>query len=277
MTEQRVAAAEQQGGLLINGEIVPVPGVSIIGSHDAEWAHLSPGDCRPRRLAGALVYPHLWQLHKTLADDPEVVLPGRGPAGGARRTAAYWQGDPKHSGAHLVTGHDGETACLADLVLVEAYHATVSNLWAVGHETCELVGGKVYEAALDAAVRVCLAGCRAIGIQLQVPKLGSYRGHPHRRMLDGGRTVVGIVGHRDNTEDRGRWDPGDLLFEMLVAAGCEQFDLDSGEDLRVWQERQRELNRHGHRLVVDGIPGRKTTAALKAEGYVDGIYALGRG
>lgn len=267
-------------GLLVDGAIVPVPGVTVIGAHDAAWAHLSPGDCRPRvhPVTGKRVRPTQWMLHKTVADDPEHLIPGRGPsgdAGGARATADYWAKDPRHSGAHLVTGHDGELACLADLVLVEAYHATVSNLYAIGHETKELVGGGFYGAAAETTVDACMVGCEAVGIQLQCPR--QYTGRPISRMLDGGATCVGIFGHRDNTTDRSRWDPGDILFAMLRQRGVLSFDFELGEDLAFWKPIQRDLNRHGYGLVLDGIPGPRTTAALASEGYRGGIYALGKG
>lgn len=276
VNDKRVPAAEQQGGLLVDGFEVPVAGVAIISTRDASWAHLSAGDCCARRIGGRKIWPHQWMLHKTIADDPEQIMHGSGPAGRARRTAEYWEGDPKHSGAHVVTGLDGETACLADLVRVMAYHGNLANIWAVGHETCELVGGGCHEAAYDAAVKVCVAGCRALGIQLQTFVLGTYANHPRARMRNGGADVMGIVGHRDVTDSRGEWDPGNLLFEMLVAMGAEQFDFDAGEDLDIWKSRQTDLNKRGHRLVVDGIPGLRTRDALAAEGYVDGIFALGR-
>jgi hypothetical protein len=82
--------------------------------------------------------------------------------------------------------------------------------------------------------------------------------------------MVGIFGHRDNTERRGRWDPGEVVFQMLAARGVEQFDFAAGEDLEVWAKRQRELG-----ITADGVPGPGTVAALKAAGYVDGIWALG--
>jgi hypothetical protein len=258
-------------GLLIHGIVVPVPGVIIVSAVDAAWAHLSPGDCRPRSSS----WVRQWVLHKTIADDPEIVLPGGGPSGGQERTAEYWLNDPHHSGAHGVTGHDGVAACLCDLAKIEAYHATVSNAWSVGWETCELPGGKVYRDALNATIAICLAGCEVLGIQFQIPSR-TYNGHPIKRMINGGPDMVGIFGHRDNTEDRGEWDPGNTLFQMLLDRGCEAFDFDAGEDIAVWKQRQADLNTHGHNLTVDGVPGPATTVALAKEGYRSGIWALGR-
>jgi N-acetylmuramoyl-L-alanine amidase len=265
--------------LLINGLAVNVPGVTVLSPRQQPWCYLTEGkDCTSR-----VLQPHMWILHKTIADDPERVLPGAGPPGGAQKTATYWQQcDGKalplnHSGAHLVTGDDGVVACLCDLATVEAYHATVSNPYSVGHETREEVGGLVYSAALGATVETALVGCETLGIQLQVPKLGSYDGHPIKRMLNGGVDCVGIFGHRDNTEARGRWDPGDVLFQMLVARGAEQFDFAAGEDLDVWGQRQRDLNAQlGTKLAEDGIPGHMTVAALKLAGYASGIWVLGK-
>lgn len=263
------------GGLLIGGRIVPVDGVDIIGPHDAAWSHLSPGDCCPRP-GGAASWVRQWFLHKTIGDDPEKLLPGAGPAGGEEVTAEAWANDPRHSGAHLVTGHNGRVACLADLLLVEAFDATVSNRYSVGHETKELPGGGFYEAAARATIATCLAGCRELGIQWQCPKL-PYRGVPLRRMADGGRDLVGIFGHRDNTTQRGRWDPGDIFFEMLVAAGVRAFDFDADEDLAFWKPVQADLAARGlYHGAIDGVPGPGTTAALRADGYIDGIFALGK-
>jgi hypothetical protein len=256
------------GGLLINGERYPVDGVNVVSPNDTPWSHLSPGDGKPRTR-----WPTQVILHKTKADDPEHVVPGAGPYGRAERVAKFWQDDPAHSGAHLVVGGD-YTACLADLVRFEAWHANQANERSIGIEHCEEAGGIVHELVLAAGMRVCLKIAEVCGIQLQVPR--GYSGKPLRRFADGGSTLVGFFGHRDVSDRRGRWDPGERIFGMLINAGAETFDFDAGEDLVVWKARQVELNRRGHNLVVDGVPGPATTAALRAEGYRGGVFRLGR-
>jgi len=260
-------------GLVINGKVFPVDGVRVIGPSDPGGVALSPGDGCPRR-----AWPHQWFLHKTIADDPEKLLAGTGPsahAGGAADTAAYWAGDPQHSGAHLVVGHDGTVLQTADLATVAAYHAEQSNMSSVGLETKELAGGGFYAACARAVVAVTVAGCRALGIQLvaQWP----YRGRPLTRMKDGGRDCYGIFGHRDNTERRGRWDPGDLLFSMLRDAGVALVDFEAGADRTYIAAIQRVLAADGfYSGAIDGLAGLGTRDALLAAGYRDGIYALGR-
>lgn len=263
------------GGLLIAGMIIPVPDVDVIGPHEAAWAHLSPGDGVPRNN-----WPQQVILHKVLADDPERVLPGPEPRKPgqprhAERTATFWQRDPAHSGAHIVVDDLG-AACLADLIKFCAWHANQSNQRSIGIEHAEEPGGIVREQTLVNGVKVCLAIAELVGIQLQVPRPGTYHGAPMRRFIDGGSTLVGFFGHRDVTSSRGRWDPGDEMFARLIAAGAEPYDFSAGEDVATWKSRQRWLVTRGHNLLVDGVPGRHTTEALIAEGYKGGVWALGR-
>lgn len=284
-------------GLLVDGKIVHVPGVRVVNAHDAAWAHLSPGDCQPRRKKadGSMVGVTMWVWHKTIADYPERLLPGRGPAGGARATADYWRRtntdgtQERYGGAHLISGDDGELACLADLRRVEAYHVgTIANAWSVGHETREKITAvgstrlnDFWEAAANTTIESTYVGCPALGIQLQMHG-GAYTGHPMRRMLDaqgrerGGGDAVGIFTHRDFTEQRGKWDPGEIMRDMMIKRGVEVFDFESREDIDVWKERQRALVRLGHQLEVTGVPTAATVEALKLEGYAQGIWALGR-
>jgi len=268
-------------GLLIDDALVPVPGLTIVApaSHGGPaWATLRPGDCRPRssRWIRQLIN------HSTSGDWPQLVREGAGNRGLAARIANLWGADPTHSGAHLVIDTDGTVVCLADLVRTETYHAEGSNPWSVGIEMC-VTNGAIYRATLAAAVTLDLALCGLLGIPAQIHS-AAYRGEPLRRMEvvneagrhnSGGPDVVGIFGHRDNTSRRGRGDPGNELYAMLVAAGCEAFDFDRDEDRIASKWRQAALNARdlatrfaGPRLTIDGLCGPASIAAMKRQGFV---------
>lgn len=256
-------------GLAIDGKRYEVPGVTIVGPDDAVWSHLSAGDGRPRTNR-----PNKVILHKTKADDPEVVRPGRGPTGRAERTAKMWAEDPNYSGAHIVVGSDYST-CLEDLVTFCAYHAKLANQTSIGIEMYEELGGIVYQAILDATVSICWSIALRAGIQAQTTRNMS----PLVRFRDGGRALFGFFGHRNVDDSRNRWDPGMAIFEALIKSGFEVFDFAGGEDIEIWKLRQRTLIAQGHNLGptgADGYPGELTRKALAAEGYRGGIYALGR-
>lgn len=266
-------------GLLIDDKKFLVDGVDILSPDEEAWSHLNAGDGEPRS-----THPQHKTLHKTIADDRELVLPGAGSSdhwGGAEYTAEYWQrklangAEEHHGGAHLVTGLDGRTACLEDLVRWAAYHNGVyrANLRSWGHEVKELAGGKVFTASLVAAVAVTCVDTSAIGVQQQCPR--AYRDNkPLKRFENGGVDLVGVFGHREVSDTRGRWDPGDVIFDMLQARGFERFDFDAGEDLDVWSKRQEWLAELGmYHGKIDGVPFLQTRDALRALGFPDGIFA----
>lgn len=260
-------------GLLINGQPVLVEGVRVLSPGELPWAHLSQEDFTTR-----LNRPQMAILHKTIADDPELALAGKPPtggAGGAQYTIEAWQKDPKSSAAQLVTGHDGTTVCLADLVRTCAWHGNQANLLSYGHELKEVVGGGYYPAAMTAVVLTTLRATRAMGIQWQCPV--TYTG-PLARFRNGGSNLIGIFGHRDITDSRNRWDPGDDVFHALEMRHVEPFDFRAGQDLDVWAGRQKWLKGLGYYPdgAIDGVPGPRTTAALRALGFPDGIFAAWR-
>lgn len=257
-------------GLLVNKKHIPVQDLNIVNPEDADWCRLEARDCSRR--------PTTWVrqiiLHTTKGAWPQSVLAGGGRGGKARFAADMWRGETKQSGAHIVIDNDGTVACLCDLATTQAYHATVSNAWSIGIEMYQEAGNGIHEAVYDATVKLVPALCRIFGIQFQIPKL-PYGGAPLRRMADGGKLCVGVFGHRDNTERRGRGDPGDEIFARLAKVGAEAFDHDAEEDLDVWKARQTELNQRGAKLMVDGVPGPGTVAALQTAGRGDGIWTLG--
>ncbi len=256
-------------GLAIAGKRYEVPGVVVMGPGDAFWSHLSAGDGKPRT-----VRPNKVVLHKTKADDPEIVKPGSGPDGRAERTAEAWSDDPTYSGAHMVVGSE-LAACLEDLVTFEAYHARAANLLSIGIEMYEELGGIIYQKIIDNTVAICWAIAEHAGIQAQCTRNAS----PLVRFRDGGRALFGFFGHRNVDDSRNRWDPGYAIWEALIRSGFEAFDFAGGEDIEIWKLRQRTLIGKGHDLGptgADGFPGELTRRALESDGYRGGIYALGR-
>lgn len=262
-------------GLLIADRIVDVPGLTVLppATHGGPpWCALSPGDYRPRPL-GTWVRQVI--VHTTKGDWPQTIRPGAGPGGRAKTVADFWRGDPVHSAAQLVVDTDGTVACLCDLEAAEAYHAEGSNPWSVGIELYQEAAGVLYQATLDAGVKLVLALCGAFGIPPQIhartygnaPLARMETGSgPTRRQL-GGPDCVGIFGHRDNTSERGRGDPGDAIYSMLIAAGAEGLDFSIGEDLAVNRRRQAALNARGEQLAVDGLVGPSSLAAAARQGF----------
>lgn len=267
-------------GLLIDGTLHEVPGVEVISPGQLPWARLSTDDCRPRRTewVGQIT------LHTTLGKHPQHVKRGRGKGGKDRIVADFWRKDPAHSATPLVIDNDGSVVCLADLVRTETYHATTVNGWSIGIELYQETDGGIHEVVLDTAVKLVLRICDLVGIPFQGEASPYVDGRVLKRLLHGGRDAVGVFGHRDNAWDfsrraatRGRGDPGDEIWLRLRAAGMLAHRYDAqprGEDLVYWEDIQRALNeRKGERLVIDGVCGPATVAALRRHGlWAHGVF-----
>jgi hypothetical protein len=260
--------------LLIRGQRVDLPGPETIGPGDVPWAKLSPEDYRKRD-------PKDWIrqiiVHTTKGTDPQHVKPGRGSGGRGKQVADYWSGSSQSSGAQLVVDNDGSIACLADLALDMAFHATTSNRWSIGIEMYQELDGGIYEATYASTIALVLFLCERMSIALQTTGR-VYNGDAIDRMkFDGGPDMCGVFGHRDNawdfvrkTSSRGRGDPGDEIYRRLALAGWEQLDFEARQDIAVWRLRQRVLNDLGEHLTVDGIAGPATIAAMRRRGFRHG-------
>jgi len=202
-------------------------------------------------------------LHTTHGKYPQPIIPGMGMPGSALANILYWNRSPAYASAHLLLDQDGTVCQCADLVTETTWHATSVNPITVGVEICQAADGSLYQGQIDVAVSLCDWLTVQLGIQRQVPQ--AYANKPIQRLVDGARDFVGIFGHRDQTSDRGRGDPGDFVMDALVKAGYERFDLDRLEDRTAWRERQARLG-----IVADGLPGKATVAALKSN--PDGLW-----
>jgi len=270
-------------GLLLGGQLVPTPGVTVIppASYGGpSWCRLDPGDYMARPGGVQLVV-----IHTTGGRWPQRLVSGAGPSGHARQVLEMWSGADRgggeraHSAAPLVVDHDGTVYCAADILRCAAYHATAVNARAVGIEMSTFPDGSITTAALAATAQLCALltwsgadGGGLLSIPAQMPG-APYRGAPLRRLELGGRQtdgrdVVGVIGHRDQTAQRGAGDPGDAIWTRLAALGFEAVDYDSGQDLDLGRARQRWLVAHGAALTVDGIVGPASLAAARAQRFV---------
>lgn len=262
------------GGILFGDQIVPIYGVNVVppASHGGPaWARLDAGDYAVRRTS----WIRQIILHTTKGIWPQTVIPGAGPPGHGESVARFWQGDPTHSSAPIVVDCDGTVACLSDLARTAPYHAEMSNDWSIGIEMYQLADGSLYEATLKATAQLVLGLAWLARVPLQVPA-GPYRNIPLARMetrsgetrrQTGGPNLVGVFGHRDNTERRGRGDPGDAIFDELELLGAERLDFNAEQDLDVGRDRQMALNARGEHLTVDGVCGPGSWAAMLRQGF----------
>lgn len=249
-------------GLMIGGRAVTVNGVNVINSADAAWCRLRPSDYRPR----STMWVRGIVIHSTGGRWPMPVIETPGPGGECERYADIWATDPAHSAAHIVVDSRATVACPADIQHDCAYHATSVNDVSIGIEMAQMKDGSIHRCTIDMTVSVVRAICAAVGIPFQVCST-PYANRQIDRLALGGADCVGIYGHRDQTDQRGRGDPGDAIYAALLAAGAEQVDYAHSQDLEVGRARQAYLNAHGGHLTVDGLIGPASLAEAKRQGF----------
>ncbi|WP_394845206.1 N-acetylmuramoyl-L-alanine amidase [Pendulispora brunnea] len=247
-------------GVVVNGALEAIPGLVCTSWHDDPRVRLRIGEDGAARPRGTWVRGIT--LHSTRGIPggsdrrAQRILPGLGPTRStALATNQWWSRNGQSAGAHLVVDFDATVVCLADLATEQTYHATSVNPVTIGIEIAQGSEADFWEQQLEAVVALVDWLTLRFSIQRQVPD--RYRG-PLDRLRRGARDYVGVFGHRDQSAMRGPGDPGDAIFERLVAAGYEPVDISAGDDLRAWRQRQRVLG-----VAEDGIPGPATCSALR--------------
>lgn len=252
--------------LILANRRVPVDGVALQSWHDNPGLRLGAPEMRPRRTP----WVRSVIVHTTQGTDPVVLRAGVGPDNGAElRTVRMWAADSRCAGAHIIIDSDGSAACIADLVTEATYHATSVNEVSIGIEIKQTIYREVWQVQLDVLVAIVDVVTRELGIQRQVH--APYRG-PVSRLVAGGEDCVGVFGHRDQTNNRGPGDPGDVVMEAFAAASYERYGFHTREDLGVWRGRQQLLRGQGSDVAVDGVPGPATRQALCEAGRPHGLW-----
>lgn len=265
-------------GVLARGRAIEVPGLTVINSRDVAWCRLDGRDYRKRRGTG-LAWIRQVVVHTTKGTWPQHVKPGKSTGGRARNAADYWSTSTVSGGCHFIVDNDGKVYCLADVIYDEAYHATTSNPWSIGIEMYQEGDGGIYQAVLEATVRLVDFLCNeleddSVGIPFQIPDRRYNNDAIDRLKFDGGPSFAGVIGHRDqawdfkkHTSSRGRGDPGEDIYVRLVDAGAERVDVQGMEDLKIGRLRQAHLNELGELLVVDGGAGPRSIQAARRHGF----------
>jgi hypothetical protein len=266
-------------GLVIRGKVVEVAGLTVKSWLDDPALRLRIGvghpdgyHCGERTVRG--VCHHTTKGIPGGTDKrPQIVKPGPGPGGKVLDVARFWSTSDTAAGAQLVNDRDGiHVGCLADLVYEIAYHCgSPNNEYSVGIEHYQDQDAGIWGATITSGVTLACALSDVLDIPRQVH--WPYLGHSVPRLDKyGGSDYRGHYGHRDASNHRGAGDPGDFLIQALIIAGFDAFNVDKGEDLAVWRNRQAQLNAAGAdpQLTVDGVPGKMTYYAMRQTGLLFG-------
>lgn len=252
-------------GLIINGQEVQVPGLKIINFKDDPRCAIRLGkEMRPRTTRWIRAIGQ----HNT-KNIETVLLPGAGkPVDLGKRLHDFWSlSTTKPAGAHLATDWDATIYCMCDLVTMAAYHAGLWNEVSIGIEMFEDGKGHIYQAQLDANVKLVIFLCEYFGIQKQCPPPGYPEIERLASSLKKGRDCVGVFGHCHQWQAGKAHDPGNHFFQALVDAGFKTFDFNADEDKKFWRKIQGALG-----LDPDGVPGPDTRDSLQAKGHEGGLY-----
>jgi hypothetical protein len=254
--------------LIINGKKVDVPGLEVHSWLDGPSWIKEITDFSHRSKSIRLIICH---THKGIKGN---LLPGSGPGSSVASALVRYQTNTDRSVSWDYTiDNNGVVYCQNDPTKKVSWQAGSVNAVSLGFELVQNDNGDVYEVQIEKAVLLIDALTALLGIQRQIawdrsgnkPKVTVCP-----RLESGGSDVVGIAGHRNQTKNRGAGDPGDHIYLALQKAGYECFDLNDGEDLKAWKERQKALGFPD--AECDGIPGPKTVAALKAAGKKHGMW-----
>ena len=178
-------------------------------------------------------------LHTRMGVWPQKVVPEvknrRWDEVGVQRGSA----DDRTASWHISIDADGSFVCHLDLITIQAYHASQTNPYSIGIEMYQELDGTITEATLQTCVAICEAITSELCIKRQYPSSdkimqefarpdGSWHKYRKRAYMKGGKSgkeYSGVFGHRNATRNRGRGDPGDIIFERLAQVGYTQVDL----------------------------------------------------
>lgn len=256
--------------IVLNGEKIATPGLETVSWLDDPKVPKTT-DVNPRTTWLRAIVMH------TVHGKTGKLLPGLSkPSTRAESYAKYQASTSRDVSWDYTIDTDGTIVVSNDPIKFYTWQATSVNPFTLGIELVQEDNGDLYEGQMDVAVRFLDVLTRELAdrnhpIQRQVPM--TTDGKPVRgvikRIEDSSlaKNFSGVVGHRNQTSNRGAGDPGDFIFDELLKAGYKGFNLDTNDDVVFWKDIQTRLGV----APADGIPGRDTQKALIAAGYKHGL------
>lgn len=256
--------------IVLNGEKIATPGLETVSWLDDPKVPRTT-DVNPRTQWIRAVVMH------TVHGKVGKLLPGLSkPCTRAETYAKYQANTSRDVSWDYTVDTDGTVVVSNDPMKFYTWQATSVNPFTIGIEMVQEDNGDLYEGQMEVAVRFLDLLTRELAdrghpIQRQVPMTSD--GKPVKgvlkRIADASlaKNFSGVVGHRNQTTNRGPGDPGDFIFEALLKAGYKGFNLDAGDDVTFWKGVQTRLG-----VPADGIPGRGTQKALLSSGYPHGLW-----
>lgn len=219
---------------------------------------------------------------------------------------------PRKASTDAYLDTDGSMTWCNDPMTHYTWGAGAVNPYAMHVELVTDEDGQLYEATLESLTSFVMITLPRMGIQIQTPWNNETDTPYSGRLIDcdperAGRRTVGVIGHRNiwthpplidpatgkarigpngkplkdltrYVPQRGFGDPNDLPFEWLAKhTPIEKVEFHKTGSQRksavetLWETRQTGLG-----VTADGLPLKETVGALKAAGFKQGIFALGR-
>jgi hypothetical protein len=256
--------------IVLNGQKIETPGLETISWLDDPKVPRAT-DVNPRTKWIRAIVMH------TVSGKMGGVRPGKAPPSKRAESYAKYQANTTRDVSWDYTiDVDGTIVVSNDPLVNYTWQASAVNPWTIGIEMVQESNGDLWEGQIATTVRFLDMITRELAdrghpIQRQVPM--GPAGKPVRGVIprianaELAKSVVGIMGHRNQTSNRGPGDPGDHIFEALLKAGYKGMNLDAQDDITFWKGVQHMLG-----LTEDGVPGPGTANGLKAQGYPHGLW-----
>lgn len=122
---------------------------------------------------------------------------------------------------HFTVDRDGTVIQSADPALWMCWHASSANGWSFGIEMVQDENGELNQACINATATLVEILCDVLSIPKIIPvdQNGKILEVYKPKFSGKSGSWSGVLGHRNQTTNRGKGDPGNQIFEELMKRG----------------------------------------------------------